>query len=104
MEVADWLIKIIGALGGVIGTGLGVYNFRTARKKERRENEDRKRQDEDRKMYTAMRAEMERTGGNGITADPNSDPKLFWWAERMVEQGLLERGLGGHYYTLARGR
>jgi hypothetical protein len=100
----DWSIKIVGALGGIIGTALGVYNFRTARKKEAREAEERRQQDEDRKMYEAMRAQMQQSGGSALLADPNSEPELFWWAERMVKQGLLDRGLGGYYYTLPKGR
>jgi hypothetical protein len=100
MEEADLILKVVGALGGVMGTALGIYNFRVARKKEAREAEEQRQKDEDRKMYAALSAEMDRTGGNSLTADPNSDPQLFWWAERMVSQGLLVRGLGGYFYTL----
>jgi hypothetical protein len=104
MGAVDWVIKIVGALGGVIGTTLGVYNLRAARKREAREAGEHRQQDEDRKKYEAVREGMRQSGGEALTADPNSDPELFWWAERMVKQGLLERGLGSHYYTLPSGK
>ena len=31
----DWIIKILGALGGLVGTSLGIYNFARARRQER---------------------------------------------------------------------
>ncbi len=102
--IIDWVIKLLGAAGGIIGTAFGIYNFRVARKKERQEAQTQLQEEKDRQMYTALRAELERTGGNALTADPKSDPELFWWAERMVTKGLLERGLGSHYYQLPHGR
>lgn len=97
-QVADWAMKILGAIGGIIGTVLGVYNFNRARKKEKLEREG---EEEDWQMLLAMRAEMQKTGGNALTPAEGSD--LHRWAERMVKKGMLERGLGGVYYTLPRG-
>jgi hypothetical protein len=99
----DWVIKILGAVGGLIGTGFGIYNFSVARRKEKQEAQAKLQEEKDRQMYAAFRAELERSGGNALTADPTSAPELFWWAERMVAKGLLERGVGSHYYTLPRG-
>jgi hypothetical protein len=53
-------------------------------------------------MYAAMRVEMERNGGDAFM--PEIGTPLHWWAERMVKEGLLERGPGGIHYTLPRGR
>jgi hypothetical protein len=97
-QIGDWAIKILGAVGGIVGTALGVYNFNHARKKERREREN---EEKDWQMYLALRAELKRAGGNAYTPDEGSEGHQ--WAERMVAKGQLERGLGGVYYTLPRG-
>ena len=97
-RVGDWAIKILGAVCGLIGMALGIYNFIHARKKERRERESEER---DWQTYIALRAEMNRAGGNAYAPDEGSEQHQ--WAERMVAKGLLERGLGGIYYTLPRG-
>jgi hypothetical protein len=102
MKVVDRIIKLVSALGGVIGTALGVYNVRAARKKGAREAVEHRQQAEDHNMYEGMRARMQQSGGEALIAGPTSDPELFLRAERMVRQGLLERGLGGHPYTLPR--
>jgi hypothetical protein len=98
ISVLDWAIKILGAAGGIIGTVLGIYNFRHARRKERSERES---EENDWQMLLEFRAQMKKTGGNALTPAEGSD--LHRWAERMVKKGLLERGLGGVYYTLPRG-
>lgn len=104
MSVREWITTICA----IIGTAFGIYNFVIARRKEAREEReesreerDRRQQEEDKKMYVAVRAAMERAGGNALQADVGS--ALYWWAERMVKEGLLERGPSGHFYTLPRG-
>jgi hypothetical protein len=94
----DWAIKILGALGGLIGTGLGVYNFVHARRQERRARAS---EEKDWQIYVALRAEIGRTGGNAYMPDEGSEEHR--WAERMVAKGLLDRGTGGIYYTMGRG-
>ena len=94
-QIVDWMIKILGAVGGIIGTVLGIYNYKHARKKEKREREN---EENDWQMYLALRAEMKRTEGNAFTPAEGSDQHR--WAERMVAKGLLEREAGGIYYTL----
>ena len=94
----DLAIKILGALGGLIGTGLGIYNFVHARRQERRTHAT---EEKDWQIYVALRAEMVRTGGNAFTPDEGSDQHR--WAERMVAKGLLDRGTGGIYYTMPHG-
>ena len=94
----DWAVKILGALGGLIGTGLGVYNFVHARKQERRARAS---EENDWQTYVTLRAEMERTGGSAFMPDEGSDEHR--WAERMVAKGLLDRSPGGITYTMPRG-
>lgn len=95
-QVSDWAVKILGAVGGLIGTVLGIYNFKQARRKEKLEREG---EEDAWQMYLALRAEMERRGGNALT--PAEGSNQHRWAERMVKKGLLERGIGGVYYTLS---
>jgi hypothetical protein len=92
----DWLIKILGVLGGLVGTGLGIYNFFHARRQEQRA---RATEEQDWQMYVALRADMLAADGNVFVPDFGSDEHR--WAERMVANGLLKRSAGGAYYQLA---
>jgi hypothetical protein len=94
----DWIIKILGALGGLIGTGLGIYNFVHARRQEQRTRANEK---NDWQVYSALRTEM--LAGNGNVYVPNEGSTEHQWAERMVARGLLDRDIGGIGYTLPRG-
>ena len=94
----DWVIKILGAVGGLVGTALGVYNFVHARRRERRARAD---EEQDWQIYLAVREGMGQTGGNAFMPDEGSDQHR--WAERMVAKGHLDRGTGGIYYTMPRG-
>ncbi len=94
----DWIIKILGALGGLIGTVLGIYNFVHARRKEQR---GRASEEADWQRYIALRAEMLSSDGNVLVPDEGSDEHR--WAERMVARGLLHRSAGATHYTLTRG-
>ena len=94
----DWIIKIFGAAGGLIGTALGLYNFVHARRQERRARADEKK---DWQMFLALRAELGRTDGNAYMPDEGSTEHR--WAERMVAKNLLDRGVDGIGYTLPRG-
>ncbi len=94
----DWIIKILGAVGGLIGTALGIYNFLHARGKERRARAN---EEQDWQIYLALRAEMGRNDGNAFMPDEGSEQHR--WAERMVAKGLLDRGTGGIYYTMPHG-
>ena len=93
--VGDWIIKILGAAGGLIGTGLGLYNFFHTRSKERGE---RKRDEADWQVYLSLRTEMKLANGDVFVPDEDSDEHK--WAERMVAKGLLVRGVGGIGYIL----
>lgn len=98
-QIAEWSIKFLTAALSIVGTVLGIYNFRHAR---RREEIERANEDRDWQMYIALRAEIDKSGGgNAYTPYEGSDEHR--WAERMVSKGLLKRGLGGLYYTLASG-
>jgi hypothetical protein len=94
----DWIIKILGALGGSIGTLLGVYNFVHARRQEHRARAS---EEKDWQMYVDLRAEMLSTDGNVYVPDEGSGEHR--WAERMVAKGLLHRSPGSTHYTLSRG-
>ena len=97
-RVGDWIIRVLGAAGGLIGTTLGLYNFYHARNKERRQ---RAHDEKDWQMYLELRAEMNRTGASDYTPDEGSDEHQ--WAERMVAKGRLGRGIGGAGYTMPSG-
>ena len=94
----DWIIQILGAAGGLIGTGLGLYNFVHARRQERRARADEKK---DWQTYLAVRVELGGTDGNAYMPDEGSAEQR--WAERMVAKGLLDRGPGGISYTMPDG-
>jgi hypothetical protein len=94
----DWLLRILGALGGFVGTGLGVYNFLHARRQEQRA---RATEEQDWQMFVALRADLLAENGNAFVPDFGSDEHR--WAERMVTKGLLKRSAGGAYYVLAGG-
>jgi hypothetical protein len=81
----DWITKILGALGGLIGTGLGIYNFVHARRQEQR---TRANETNDWQMYSALRTEM--LASNGDVYLPNEGSTEHQWAERMVARGLLD--------------
>jgi hypothetical protein len=94
----DWIIKILGALGGLVGTSLGIYNFVRARRQERNA---RTAEEKDWQMILTLRAAMRATNGNAFIPDEGSDEHR--WAERMVAKNLLDRDDNGIGYTLPRG-
>jgi hypothetical protein len=98
LVTVDWLIKILGALGGFVGTGLGIYNFIHARRQERSAREA---EEKDWRMSLTLRVGMLVTDANAFVPDEGSEEHR--WAERMVAKNLLHRGVDGNGYTLPRG-
>src|SRR3712207_5943661 len=99
MEVFDWIVKALGAVGGLIGTVLGVYNYTHARRKEKREQEEKesiqKEQEEEWKLYAGLVKASE----EGLVYQPKIGSIEHKRAERLVEKGMLERlPLAGGYY------
>lgn len=91
----DVAVKILGAVGGVIGTGLGFYNFIHARRKE----QDAKIEEEnDLNMLAAvMEAHMNQ---NGVLVTPAVGSVEWKQAERLVRKGFLARGPSGRGYCI----
>lgn len=85
----DAVIKILGMVGGLIGTILGVYNFLHARRKEKHEQEQ---ADSDWTKYVVIRAAMKEMASDSFFPD-EEDTEEQRWAERMVTKGLFERGM-----------
>jgi hypothetical protein len=94
----DAVIKILGGLGGLIGTGLGIYNFVHARHQERHA---RAAEESDWQRYLALREDL--LDGNADAWVPDEGSDEHRWAERMVAKGLLARSSGGAFFTLPRG-
>jgi hypothetical protein len=97
MEALDWIVKLLGALGGLIGTVLGIYNYVHARRKEARESEVknnlRQEQEEEWKLY----ASLTEASKEGLLLHPDVGSIEHKRAERLVEKGMLERFPGGYY-------
>lgn len=90
----DLTLKIWGAISGSVGTALGIYNLISSRRKEKREGQKR---EEDWQKCIALRQYMQEKGANLYTPELGSEEHK--WAERVVERGLLERGIGGIGYV-----
>jgi hypothetical protein len=97
MEVLDWIIKLLGALGGLIGTVLGIYNYVHSRRKEGREGKEKKslriEQEEEWKLY----ASLTEASKEGLLLHPSTGSVEHKRAERLVERGMLQRFPGGYY-------
>jgi hypothetical protein len=89
----EWAIKILTAIGSLIGTILGIYNFLHTRRKEK---EERQQNDADWHKYIVLRAAMKQEKAESFFPD-EEDADEQRWAERMVAKGLLERGMAGDY-------
>jgi hypothetical protein len=94
----DWVIKILGALGGLAGTSLGIYNFVHARRQERRANAA---EEKDWEMFLRLRADMLGTNNAYVPEEGSAEHRS---AERMVAKGWLQRSAEGAYYEITRGK
>lgn len=104
MFTLDWFIKAMGAVGGVIGTALGIYNFVIARRKEKREQqkEQREREKEEKLRQEGeqdwdLYAEILAGSRKGMIFEPPNGSEDHKRVERLVDQKKLERVPGGGY-------
>ncbi len=92
---SELFTKLVGVVGGILGTALGIYNLIVARQKEKH---SRRGQEEDWQKYIGLVKNMTENRANTFSPEIGSDDHR--WAERMVEKGLLCRGQGSNTYTL----
>jgi hypothetical protein len=91
----DFLFKITGGVGGIIGTLLGFYNLIIARRKET----DAKLEEENNLSMLAavMKAQMQT---NGLLLTPEIGSGEWRRAEKLVHRGILSRGPKGRGYCV----
>ena len=87
----------IGAVGGTLGSVLGIYNFVQIRNREKRESESEKA--DWRRWVEFLGSQRDVPGVLVLSPEPGSDKHL--WAERMVARGMLQRTHYGRFYKIA---
>ena len=87
----------VGAVGGVVGTALGFFNFLDARRKER---EKKRTEDADWQRWVGFLADQAASAAT-IAFQPESGSENHRWAERMVARGMLRRESHGRFYTIS---
>ena len=93
----DVILKIIGALGGVIGTVLGVYNFVHARRKETRELQEKEAAKEQEQRMWKFYTDFLPVSREGRVLRPDVGSEQHMMAESLVARGMLIRlpNMGG---------
>jgi len=96
--VLDIILKIIGALGGVIGTILGVYNFVHARRKESRELKEKETAKEQEQRVWKFYSDFLPASREGLVLKPDVGSEQHMMAEGLVAKGMLIRlpNMGGY--------
>ena len=87
----------IGAVGGTLGSVLGIYNFVQIRNREKRESESEK---ADWGRWVEFLGSQRNVPG-ALILNPEAGSDQHLWAERMVSRGMLQRTVHGHFYKIA---
>ncbi len=97
MITLDSIIKIVGGVGGLIGTGLGIYNLVVARRKEAREHQEKDNARQEQEAEWQLLAGLLEASKGGLMLRPKTGSPELRIAERLVERNVLQRFRGGYY-------
>src|SRR5947209_8171912 len=95
----DFLFKVTGGAGGIVGSLLGVYNLIHSRRKEKREERDREAAKQEAELEWQLFSGLHEASKEGFIYVPPGDAELRR-AERLVERGVLERLPKGAGYAI----
>lgn len=97
MMILELIVKVLSAAGGLIGTGLGIYNFVHARRKESREREEKASAHQEQEEEWQLLASLTEASREGLVFQPEIGSPEYRRAERLVERNKLERLPRGVY-------
>ncbi|HEX8069368.1 MAG TPA: hypothetical protein VF546_05425 [Pyrinomonadaceae bacterium] len=92
---ADTIAKVIGVVGGALGSILSLYNFFHARRKEAAARLD---EENDLSLLAAVMTAQRKV--QGMVLEPEIGSDEWKRAEGLVRKGVLMRGPGGRGYCL----
>lgn len=87
MALTDW----VGPVTGIIGTGLGIYNILVARRKEKRERQEKAQAQVEEATDWELYAKLVEASKEGLIFDPEPGSDDHKRAERLAGKGMLER-------------